>query len=94
MSQFQEPNLPATCCTEIPANGQCDFNGVTVSTDGCMAKLKNTIEDKAVILGAVGIGIALVQVNSFISKTLKQPASFYQNPGKSNPVFHFPFQSG
>ncbi|XP_043283337.1 CD63 antigen-like [Venturia canescens] len=62
VSQYKEPNLPATCCTEIPANEQCDYNGIRVSNDGCMAKLKNTIEDKAVILGAVGIGIALVQL--------------------------------
>ena len=61
-SQYPEPNLPPSCCTEIAANGQCEFNEITVSATGCMTKLKSTIEDKAVILGAVGIGIALVQV--------------------------------
>ncbi|XP_034949005.1 CD63 antigen-like [Chelonus insularis] len=59
---FPNIELPNSCCHEMPLNQKCDSNSVTVSTEGCMKKLKSAIEDKAIILGAVGIGIALVQL--------------------------------
>jgi len=60
--QFVDPNLPASCCKEIAANGQCEYNHASSSPKGCMNELKTKIEDNAVILGAVGIGIALIQL--------------------------------
>ncbi|KAK0079029.1 hypothetical protein PV327_010457 [Microctonus hyperodae] len=59
---FPNTQLPDSCCHEIPFNQKCDSNSIGVNVDGCKIKLKTAIEDKAVILGAVGIGIAFVQL--------------------------------
>ncbi|XP_008556489.1 CD63 antigen [Microplitis demolitor] len=59
---YPNTELPNSCCHEVVLNHKCDSNSITVSSEGCMKKLKDAIEDKAVILGAVGIGIALVQL--------------------------------
>ncbi|XP_074093816.1 CD63 antigen isoform X1 [Cotesia typhae] len=59
---YPNTELPNSCCHEVAFNQKCDSNSITVSTEGCMNKLKSAIEDKAVILGGVGIGIALVQL--------------------------------
>lgn len=59
---FPSTQLPDSCCHEVVMNQKCDTNAISVNSEGCMKKLKGAIENNAVILGAVGIGIALVQV--------------------------------
>lgn len=57
-------NVPESCCKEIPSqSNSCDANSVQVNGDGCMIKLQSAIENNAMILGGVGIGIALIQVS-------------------------------
>lgn len=55
--------VPNSCCKEIPANSRCDSNSIHVYSDGCILKLKSAIENNAMILGGVGIGVALIQVS-------------------------------
>lgn len=61
---FHDNTVPDSCCKEIPAQSRCDSNSVNVYGDGCMMKLKSAIENNAMILGGVGIGVALIQVSS------------------------------
>lgn len=61
---FPNNNVPDTCCNEIPAQSKCDLNSIHIHDEGCMVKLKSAIENNAMILGGVGIGIALIQVSS------------------------------
>lgn len=54
---------PDSCCNEIAAQAKCDLNSLaTVYTEGCMKKLQSAIENNAMILGGVGIGVALIQL--------------------------------
>ncbi|XP_012264113.1 CD63 antigen-like [Athalia rosae] len=59
---FKGNDLPETCCIEFDTNNKCDINAVGMRNEGCIKKLQTAIEDNAVILGGVGIGIALVQL--------------------------------
>ncbi|XP_015604405.1 CD63 antigen isoform X2 [Cephus cinctus] len=59
---FPGNNLPDSCCSEIPSTDKCDSNSVNVYPNGCMNILRDTIENNALILGSVGIGIALIQL--------------------------------
>jgi len=72
---FHGKTVPDSCCKEIPAQSRCDLNSVHVYEDGCMMILQSAIESNAMILGGVGIGIALIQVstnsNSYPSVMLK-----------------------
>lgn len=61
-SVFKNGDLPNTCCIEVSTDNKCDPNSISVRVDGCMNKLQSTIKDNAVILGGVGVGIALVQL--------------------------------
>jgi len=61
---FNHNIVPDSCCKEIPAQSRCDSNSIHVYNDGCMLKLKSAIENNAMILGGVGIGVALIQVSS------------------------------
>ncbi|KAK2579291.1 hypothetical protein KPH14_008249 [Odynerus spinipes] len=54
--------VPDSCCTEIPAGEKCDSNSIYISADSCMSKLQSTIEDNALTLASVGVGIALTQL--------------------------------
>jgi CD63 antigen len=55
--------LPKSCCTELPANNPtCDTNDIKSNTEGCKEQLHRKIEENALILGGVGIGVALIQV--------------------------------
>lgn len=54
--------IPESCCKEVPAQGKCDSNSIHLHEDGCMMRLKAAIENSALILGGVGVGIAIVQV--------------------------------
>lgn len=60
---FAGNTLPNSCCTEIAANNPtCDTNDIKSNTEGCKAQLQRKIEENALILGGVGIGVALIQV--------------------------------
>jgi CD63 antigen len=54
--------VPDSCCKELPAHGKCDSNSIHLYEDGCMLRLKAAIESSALILGGVGVGIAIVQL--------------------------------
>lgn len=62
--------VPESCCKELPAQGKCDANSIHLYEDGCMMRLKAAIESSALILGGVGVGIAIVQVSSKNTITL------------------------
>ncbi|XP_033230609.1 CD63 antigen-like [Belonocnema kinseyi] len=67
---FRDNTLPISCCQNVPmknttdknSRGTCDMNSISVRDKGCVNKLRSFIEDKAVVLGGVGVGIALVQL--------------------------------
>ncbi|XP_012057731.1 PREDICTED: CD63 antigen-like [Atta cephalotes] len=59
---FRDNTVPDSCCKEIPAQSRCDLNSIHVNSDGCMMKLQSAIENNAMILGGVGIGVALIQL--------------------------------
>ncbi|XP_001605038.2 CD63 antigen [Nasonia vitripennis] len=60
---FTGNTLPNSCCTEIAANNPtCDTNDIKSNTEGCKAQLQKKIEENALILGGVGIGVALIQL--------------------------------
>lgn len=61
---FIDNNVPDSCCKEVPSQSKCDVNSIHVYGDGCMMKLQSAIENNAMILGGVGIGVALIQVSS------------------------------
>ncbi|KAH0949791.1 hypothetical protein HN011_007427 [Eciton burchellii] len=62
MVGFPGNTVPDSCCKEVPSQSKCDLNSIHVYSDGCMAKLQSAIENNAMILGGVGIGIALIQL--------------------------------
>jgi CD63 antigen len=64
MVGFPGNTVPDSCCKEVPSQSKCDLNSIHVYNDGCMVKLQSAIENNAMILGGVGIGIALIQVSS------------------------------
>ncbi|XP_011170174.1 CD63 antigen-like [Solenopsis invicta] len=59
---FRDNTVPDSCCKEIPTQSRCDLNSIHVYSDGCMMKLQSAIENNAMILGGVGIGVALIQL--------------------------------
>lgn len=59
---FANHTLPDTCCKELSVQTKCDPNSVPFFHEGCVEKLQLTIERNAVVLGSVGIGIALTQL--------------------------------
>ncbi|KAG7202540.1 hypothetical protein KM043_009738 [Ampulex compressa] len=59
---FVDNTVPDSCCDEVPSGSKCDSNLIYVLNDGCMNKLQSAIEDNALTLGGVGIGIALIQL--------------------------------
>ncbi|XP_078034505.1 CD63 antigen-like [Augochlora pura] len=59
---FAENTLPNSCCKEVPKGSKCDTNSIYVYQGGCMHSLQNAIEHNALILGGVGIGIAIIQL--------------------------------
>ncbi|XP_014480566.1 PREDICTED: CD63 antigen-like isoform X2 [Dinoponera quadriceps] len=58
----EDNTIPESCCKELPAQGKCDANSIHLFEDGCMMRLKAAIESSALILGGVGVGIAIVQL--------------------------------
>ncbi|XP_076651513.1 CD63 antigen [Halictus rubicundus] len=59
---FSSNILPNSCCKEILKGDKCDTNTIHKYEDGCMHNLQAAIEHNALILGSVGIGIAIIQV--------------------------------
>lgn len=59
---FMDKTVPNSCCKELPIGGTCDWNSIHVRTEGCMQNLQSAIEQNALILGGVGIGIGLIQL--------------------------------
>lgn len=60
---FHNNSLPYTCCENIHKTDQCIATSDKVHSEGCLPKLKDILESKAYIVGSVGVGIGLVQVN-------------------------------
>lgn len=58
---FNNKTLPYTCCHLIP-DGMKTCTAQYASQDGCLPKLLNFLDSKSLLLGAVGIGIAFVQL--------------------------------
>lgn len=53
--------IPISCCKSKPAN-QSECTVEFAFKEGCKGKLFNFLDKQSVILAAVGIGIALIQV--------------------------------
>lgn len=64
--------LPGSCCDKEDAN-KCTYDKVN-KTDGCKNKLVNFLDENALLLGAVGLGIAGIQVNYTFN-----PLSLFKN---------------
>nr|CAD7401695.1 unnamed protein product [Timema cristinae] len=58
---FPNNSLPHSCCPNLALNNDCTLS-LTHSTKGCLPSLQATIEHYALVLGGVGIGIGVVQV--------------------------------
>ncbi|KAG6442152.1 hypothetical protein O3G_MSEX002187 [Manduca sexta] len=58
--------IPSTCCTGIEINNsmaaQCTSSSPGFHSEGCLDKLVTHFKDIAMVLGGVGLGIALVQL--------------------------------
>lgn len=59
--QFHNITVPDTCCKKSFDIMPCTI--VNAYQKGCMPKLLDLLDDKSVVLAAVGIGVALLQVN-------------------------------
>ncbi|XP_076750280.1 CD63 antigen [Xylocopa sonorina] len=59
---FVKNIVPISCCKEVPEGSECDSNSIYVYSYGCMESLQSAIEHNVLILGSVGIGIALIQL--------------------------------
>lgn len=63
-ANFPVNTAPDSCCKELASQTKCDSNSInSMYNEGCMNKLQSAIESNAMILGGVGIGIALIQVS-------------------------------
>ncbi|XP_028304524.1 tetraspanin 34a [Gouania willdenowi] len=68
-SPFYEANdvFPPTCCNSTINTGPCNDNLAKISSiDGCMRKLQQFIEDNAVIVAAVALGIAALEIAAMV----------------------------
>ncbi|XP_061934986.1 CD63 antigen [Apis cerana] len=59
---FSDNIVPNSCCKEVPEGNKCDSNSIHIHSNGCMNNLQSAIEHNALILGGVGIGIAVIQL--------------------------------
>jgi len=57
---FHNKTIPDTCCNEALKVLPCTME--FAHKDGCMPKLLTLLDDKSVVLTAVGIGVALLQL--------------------------------
>jgi len=58
---FVNTTVPNTCCHVLPQNVKHCTSAFS-SQEGCLPKLLSFLDRKSLLLGAVGIGIALVQL--------------------------------
>lgn len=68
--QSVNATIPISCCGSLPVN-QKECTITYAYPDGCMGKLYKILDDKSVILGAVGIGIALIQVDKYLAPAFR-----------------------
>lgn len=59
---FHNKTLPYTCCENTAKNEECSSSSENINNEGCLPKLKTILENKAYIVGSVGVGIGLIQV--------------------------------
>lgn len=59
---FSDNIVPNSCCKEVPEGSKCDSNSIHIHSNGCMSNLQSAIEHNALILGGVGIGVAIIQL--------------------------------
>ncbi|XP_041641476.1 tetraspanin-1-like [Cheilinus undulatus] len=58
---------PSTCCNATITDGACNTNEAHLSNiDGCFHKLLQLIEDNAVIVAAVALGIAALEIAAMV----------------------------
>ncbi|XP_008274906.1 tetraspanin 34a [Stegastes partitus] len=67
-SPFNNEGLyPLTCCNSTVPEGQCtEHNAHLSAIDGCFDKLLQLIEDNALIIAAVAIGIAALEIAAMV----------------------------
>lgn len=58
---FHNETLPYTCCDNIARSEYCTTSD-NIYHDGCLPKLKEILENKAYVIGSVGVGIGLIQL--------------------------------
>lgn len=54
--------LPYTCCPDTQNDGTCTMNTLNMYKTSCLERLRETLINYASIIGAVGCGVALVQI--------------------------------
>jgi CD63 antigen len=58
---FKNKTVPSTCCHMLPVNVKhCEVK--YASDEGCYPKLLQFLDRKSLMLGGVGVGIAIVQL--------------------------------
>lgn len=58
---FPDGTIPKSCCKKLPVNiDNCTLEWA--NKDGCKPILLQLLDKKSIILGGVGIGVALIQV--------------------------------
>lgn len=60
---FNNDTIPKSCCDELQSDFECNI--AQAHKHGCMPTLLDFLQNKALILGGVGVGIAFVQVFFF-----------------------------
>ena len=58
---YHNDTLPETCCDD----NVCEYS--EIHHTGCLKLLQTEVENYALIIGGVGIGVACIQVNNFKS---------------------------
>ncbi|XP_013190036.1 CD63 antigen [Amyelois transitella] len=64
---WHNATLPGSCCSALDFKedgvlSDCTVNAPAVHKDGCLAVIKENLETIALLLGATGLGIAIVQL--------------------------------
>jgi hypothetical protein len=81
-AEFDEKGYPRSCCPGLGAQVASASSGSTGCTEqsdgfyrgGCFAKLVSVVEDDVVVLGGVGLAVAIVEVINYPVSAL---SSFY-----------------
>lgn len=59
---YKHPRLPLSCCHEVPATKECEYNAVGAFNEGCMIKLKAKFEGNALKIGIAVLVMAFIQL--------------------------------